>query len=79
VYEITGYTSGINRLLKEFTVTIQNPLVVKMNCRFIVQGTLLVQVEGRPDAILDYGDGECNNIATITVNGETKRIRLGRK
>ena len=79
VYEITGYTSGINRFQKEFTVTIQNPLVVKMNCPFIVQGTLLIQLEGRPDAILDYGNGECDNIATITVNGETKRIRLGRK
>jgi hypothetical protein len=78
-YEISGYTSGINRFQKEFTVTIQNPLVVKMACRFIVQGSVLIQVEGRPEAILDYGDGDCDSEATITVNGETKRIRLGRK
>jgi len=79
VYEITGNTNGVNRFQKEFSVTVQTPLVVKMNCRFIVQGSVLIQIAGRPDAILDYGDGTCDNIATITVNGETKRIRLGRK
>ena len=78
VFEITGNTSGINRFEKPFTVTIVNPLNIAANCRFIRGGSLLIQVEGRPDAILDYGDGSCDNIATITVNGESKRIRLGR-
>lgn len=79
VYEITGYTNGVNRFQKEFSVTVHTPLVVKMNCRFIVQGSVLIQIEGRPSAILDYGKGACDNIATITVNGETKQIRLGRR
>jgi hypothetical protein len=35
-------------------------------------------VEGRPDAILDYGDGECDRIVTITVGEETRTINLKR-
>ena len=79
VYQITGQTTGINRLEREFSVTIQSPLVVRLNCRSIVQGSILIQVTGRPDAILDYGDGTCDNLATITANGETKTITLRRR
>lgn len=77
LFKITGITTGINRFQKGFTVTVQDPLVVKLACRFIVQGNVLIQLEGYPDAILDYGNGECDNVATVTVNGETKTIRLG--
>ena len=76
IFEITGTTTGINRFQKSFAVTVQDPLVAKLACRFIVQGNVLIQLEGYPDAILDYGDGECDSVATVTVNGETKTIRL---
>lgn len=77
-FEITGNTTGVNKFQKEFSVTILTPLNIIRNCRFIRKGSVLVQVEGRPDAVLDYGDGRCDNIATITVNDVTKTIRLGR-
>jgi hypothetical protein len=51
------------------------PLLKKMSCRWIVSGTIEMQA-GENLVILDYGDGECDNIATITVNGETTEITL---
>ena len=47
-----------------------------LGCRFITYGTVLIQAEGRPDAVLDFGDGTCDPEATITINGETYKIRL---
>ncbi len=78
VIEITGTTTGVNHLDKNFSSTIINPLILKMNCRFIVQGSVELKVQDRRDAILDYGVGTCDDLATITVNGETKTIRLKR-
>ena len=37
-----------------------------------------IQPEGYAERILDFGDGECDNLATLTVNGESKVIHLRR-
>ena len=72
---ITGFSSGINRDGVEYNHTIVAPLHKKMSCRWFVSGTIEMQ-NGDNLVILDYGDGECDNIATITVNGETTEITL---
>jgi hypothetical protein len=74
-FEITGFCSGINRDGLEYSHIIVEPLLKKMSCRWIVSGTIEMQA-GENLVILDYGDGECDNIATITVNGETTEITL---
>jgi hypothetical protein len=77
-YLITGFSSGINREGVEYNHTITVPLHKKMSCRWFVAGTIEMQ-NGENLVILDYGDGECDNIATITVNGETTEITLPMK
>lgn len=74
-YELEGVANGVNRNEKVYTHTITNPLRIKMNCRWIVQGTIDIVVDNQL-AILDYGDGTCDRFATITVDGETWTIRL---
>jgi hypothetical protein len=74
-YEIEGTTSGINRKGKSYLHTITEPLVIKMNCRWITQGVIDFSV-GDQSATLDYGNGECDRIATLTFNGKNYAIRL---
>lgn len=78
IWYIDGIATGTNRKGIAFTREITSPLWKEIGCRFITQGTVLISVEGRPDVILDYGDGTCDRIATVTVDGETKEIDLKR-
>ncbi len=75
VYTLEGSSSGKNRKGNTYTHQITNPLVVKMSCRWIVMGTIEMAVDGA-SATLDYGNGECDNDAMVTVNGKTYAIKL---
>ena len=78
IYTIEGVATGINRKGTAYTHNITNPLVIKNSCRWIVEGTIEM-VSGDKTATLDYGMGECDNQATITVNGKIKEITLRHK
>ncbi len=58
------------------TSTITTPLRVRANCPYIVRGVVEI-VRNDNTAVLDYGNGECDNQATLTVNGTTTTITLG--
>lgn len=75
IFSIEGEATGVNRKGNAYTHTITNALVIKNACRWIVQGTIEL-VAGDKTAMLDYGNGECDYFATITINGEVKEIRL---
>jgi hypothetical protein len=74
-YSITGTATGVNRNGNEYVHEITSPLIVKMNCRWIVQGIIEFVVNNQT-AVLDYGDGTCDRIATLTVNGNVYTINL---
>ncbi len=78
IWYIEGTATGTNREGVVYTREITSPLWKERGCRFITQGTVLISVEGRPDAILDYGDGECDPDATVTVGEEVRTINLRR-
>lgn len=75
-YLINGDASGINRFGKTYSRTIASPLLFETACRWITSGVVEIQIEDHPLITLDYGNGECDDEATITVNGETKDIKL---
>ena len=79
VIQITGYTnaetSGGDVYVKEIT----EPLIRVRDCRFIVQGVVDITLNGELISSLDYGDGECDNIAILTKDGETYEINLSAK
>ncbi len=77
-YTIEGNATGTNRKGNTYTHTITNPLVIENACRWIVQGTIELTTNGQT-ATLDYGMGDCDNIATITINGKTTEIRIRTK
>jgi|LauGreDrversion4_2_1035121.scaffolds.fasta_scaffold00031_35 hypothetical protein len=76
IYAIRGTESGRDSQGRNFSSTTLSPLIKKMNCAFIVAGKNQTNVTGRPQFILDYGDGQCDNKATVTANGQTKEIVL---
>lgn len=78
VYMIKGNQNGISSDSISYTLTIQegNPLDVLIGCHWIRAGILDIDIEGVPTITLDYGDGVCDNAATVTINGEEYLISM---
>jgi hypothetical protein len=58
------------------TIAEADPLVFKMACHQIVSGVISVSASDNRTWSIDYGDGECDNKAVVTKNGETKEIKI---
>jgi hypothetical protein len=76
IYLITGTSSGIRPNGATWETEITNALRVELACRFIVSGTFELRPENRPVRLVDYGNGDCDNIATVTIDGVTYTIYL---
>jgi hypothetical protein len=78
VYEHMGSAYGINRLGQSYTLAIRPgfPLVQKMNCNWLVQGILDFTPQNQSVRTLDYGNGNCDNLAVVTVNNISYNIVL---
>jgi hypothetical protein len=81
IYKITGnwVTTGPNAGTQTSTITTE--LHVKMSCiavhkPLIVSGVITI-VRGNNTATLDYGNGACDNVAILTVNGNPFEIAIG--
>lgn len=76
VYEIEGEAEGIRASGLSWEREILTPLRKELSCRWIVSGTVEIRPQDKPVRLLDFGDGECDNEVTITINGETYTITL---
>jgi len=76
-FSITGGSNGVNAKGVAYTMAISanNPLIAYNNYPHFVQGTVTMTTEKR-SALMDYGDGTKDNLATVTINGVTKTITL---
>jgi hypothetical protein len=75
VYQFTGSRKGENSKGRKWASETKEPLIKAFICRWISKGILLVRVNDTV-ATLDFGNGTCNDEATITVNGVSKVIKL---
>jgi hypothetical protein len=75
VYNITGTINSVLTNGETVDWTIQTPLVKANNCYWVSAGTGLLDINGLAVNV-DYGDGTCDNKATVTVNGQTYVITL---
>jgi len=55
--------------------TITTSLRKELACRFVVSGVVSFQKNNQM-AVLDYGDGTCDDLGTITIDGVTETIHL---
>jgi len=76
VYSITGTASGSNSNGNSCSATITNPLIKRGDCQWIVSGTVSITPSSRPMRTLDFGNGNCDDVATVTLNGTAHIIHL---
>jgi hypothetical protein len=84
IFKIEGNSRGqVKRgnLLVGWESNITEPLIKRFNCRWIVKGKIrTVRLNATANTpwigILDFGTGDCDNKATLTVNGRTIQITL---
>lgn len=85
-FKIEGSADGTvkrGNLLVRWQSTITEPLLRRVTCRWIVKGRIRTARINLPDpnnsrwvAVLDFGNGICDNQATLTINGVTHQITL---
>jgi hypothetical protein len=76
VYEVSGnwdtnFNSGFSR-----SGTVTQVLVRRLSCLFVESGKLVIERQGQT-AEIDWGNGTCDNMATLTRNGIEYPIILG--
>lgn len=84
IFRVEGSSHGkVKRgnLIVLWESNIRVPLIKKFSCRWIVKGTVRTirrnaGTSNPWEAILDFGNGNCDNQATITINGVTHQITL---
>ena len=76
VYEVSGtwnttFNSGFSR-----SGTVTEVLVRRLSCLFVESGKIVIEQQGKM-AEIDWGNGTCDNEATLTYNGTVYPIILG--
>jgi hypothetical protein len=66
----TSFTNGLTRSGEVVT-----PLRREATCPYFVSGSLAI-TQNAFDGVLDYGEGTCDNIATVTIAGQEFTIQL---
>jgi len=66
----------VNGLKMTKTISESDPLVFKVLCHHIVSGVVAITTSNNRALTIDYGEGECDNLATITNGDKTRVIRL---
>ncbi|MEI8084732.1 MAG: hypothetical protein WCG93_00820 [Paludibacter sp.] len=76
-YAISGNSNGVNAKGVAYTMEIDaaKPLTIIGGWKYFVSGAVVITTEKRT-ALLDYGNGTKDAIATVTINGVTKEITL---
>ena len=79
VFSVRGETNGA---VKRDTVYYQwsaktiEPLIKRFSCYWIVKGKIGIRRTNTDGAVIDYGNGDCDNKATITINNVAHEITL---
>jgi hypothetical protein len=84
VLKVEGYGSGHTRrhgIIVAWNAEIIDPLIKRFNCRWIVRGKIRIRRVNvtnttRWEGVVNFGDGTCDNRATITVDGHVREIIL---
>jgi hypothetical protein len=81
IYRITGSWTTTNQNGNQHTATITEPLMAKMSCiavnKPILARGIITFVRNNVTSTLNYGNGECDNLAVFTINGVSFTIVIG--
>ncbi len=79
VFAVTGSGTTTHPNGDKITAVIKNPVRFAMACKlpFPIKGSILL-TKNNKEALLDFGNGDCDNLATLAVDGQTIEIKLGK-
>jgi hypothetical protein len=66
---VRGSSSGVNHKGVAYSVITTEDLTFEFGCAYAKKGGLKITATGKPDINVDFGDGACDNKATITISG----------
>ena len=77
-YLITGTAAGTRANGDAWTSVINssNPLHKIIGCKHFVSGSMDITPTGKPARTIDFGNGTCDDEATVTINGRSRVITL---
>jgi hypothetical protein len=80
---LTGSASGTGRKGKSYTMDITEDLVYKSACLaegiyMAVDGKKVFTIDGSKHITIEYGEGACDKVVTVTINGLTKDVTIGK-
>lgn len=71
IVTISGTNSGTDRNGNTWTSTITTPIVRDLSCTWLTSGVIEITPAGKSMRTVNFGDGTCDNKATITIDGNT--------
>jgi hypothetical protein len=60
-----------------FGFSVTDTMFVSTCCAYPTAGILRITAGGMIPATVDFGDGTCDNVATLTIAGHSQQITLG--
>lgn len=76
VWRIEGSSSGTTREGVAWTASYPSALVKKASCKWFSSGSILITPQGELPRTINFGDGTCDNKATLTIGDNTVDIVL---
>lgn len=76
VYHITGTANGTNREGRKYNLVVTSALKIKLDCRWVTEGTMEIQPEDLKLRIVDFGDGSCDDLATVKIGKKTYNVNM---
>jgi hypothetical protein len=78
-----GTAAGNNRNGKTYDMQILKDIVFKVTCfkqrRYLpVAGEKLIEIDGK-SLLVNFGEGECDNVIKVTIDGVTKEVTVDRR
>jgi hypothetical protein len=74
-YYLSGSGSIVVNDTAKFSKVITTPLLFEASCDYIMSGVVEL-TRNSVTSTIDYGDGTCDDVATVTTNGTTEEINL---
>lgn len=76
VWRIEGSSSGTTREGVAWTASYPSAVVKKASCKWFSSGSVLITPSGDVPRTINFGDGTCDNKATLTIEDKTIDILL---
>lgn len=73
---IDGSITGSNKDGVTYVASVQEPLTFVLDCEYVVSGSFTATFNGRPAVTVDYGDGTCDDLATVSRGNQSLTFNL---